>query len=133
MPITASEIETLLRDAFPDAQIKVQGDDGSHFAAEVIDTSFKGKNRVQQQRAVYGAMHRKPRVAVARDFCLRWTRRSLRRRNENPRRRVLLSVRPETHREPKFRLLCLCWAGTLPNSVSHTHRTLPSHRHLYIS
>jgi acid stress-induced BolA-like protein IbaG/YrbA len=56
MPITASEIKTLLRDAFPDAQIKVQGDDGSHFAAEVIDTSFKGKNRVQQQRAVYGAL-----------------------------------------------------------------------------
>jgi acid stress-induced BolA-like protein IbaG/YrbA len=56
MPITASEIETLLRDAFPDAQIKVQGDDGSHFAAEVIDASFKGKNRVQQQRAVYGAL-----------------------------------------------------------------------------
>ena len=56
MPITASEIKTLLRDAFPDAQIKVQGDDGSHFAAEVIDASFKGKNRVQQQRAVYGAL-----------------------------------------------------------------------------
>ena len=56
MRITASEIETLLRDAFPDAQIKVQGDDGSHFAAEVIDASFKGKNRVQQQRAVYGAL-----------------------------------------------------------------------------
>jgi acid stress-induced BolA-like protein IbaG/YrbA len=56
MPITAPEIETLLRDAFPDAQIKVQGNDGSHFAAEVIDASFKGKNRVQQQRAVYGAL-----------------------------------------------------------------------------
>ena len=56
MPITASEIEILLRDAFPDAQIKVQGDDGSHFAAEVIDASFKDKNRVQQQRAVYGAL-----------------------------------------------------------------------------
>ena len=56
MPITASEIEILLRDAFPDAQIKVQGDDGSHFAAEVIDASFRGKNRVQQQRAVYGAL-----------------------------------------------------------------------------
>jgi acid stress-induced BolA-like protein IbaG/YrbA len=56
MPITAPELETLLRDACPDAQIKVQGDDGSHFAAEVIDASFKGKNRVQQQRAVYGAL-----------------------------------------------------------------------------
>lgn len=56
MPITAPEIETLLREAFPDGQITVQGDDGTHFAAEVIDPSFKGKNRVQQQRAVYAAL-----------------------------------------------------------------------------
>jgi len=56
MPITAHEIETLLREGFPDAQINVQGDDGAHFAAEVIDASFKGKNRVQQQRAVYAAL-----------------------------------------------------------------------------
>ena len=56
MPITAHEIETLLRDSFPDAQITVQGDDGAHFAAEVIAPSFAGKNRVQQQRAVYAAL-----------------------------------------------------------------------------
>lgn len=56
MPITSPEIETLLRAAFPDGQITVQGDDGAHFAAEVIDPSFKGKNRVQQQRAVYAAL-----------------------------------------------------------------------------
>ena len=56
MPITAHEIETLLRESFPDAQITVQGDDGAHFAAEVIDPSFKGQNRVQQQRAVYAAL-----------------------------------------------------------------------------
>ena len=34
----------------------VQGDDGAHFAAEVVDESFRGKNRVQQQRAVYAAL-----------------------------------------------------------------------------
>lgn len=56
MAITAQEIETLLREGFPDAQITVQGDDGAHFAAEVIDASFAGKNRVQQQRAVYTAL-----------------------------------------------------------------------------
>jgi acid stress-induced BolA-like protein IbaG/YrbA len=56
MPISALEIESLLREAFPDAKITVQGDDGAHFAAEVIDASFKGKNRVQQQRAVYAAL-----------------------------------------------------------------------------
>ncbi|MEL6958716.1 MAG: BolA/IbaG family iron-sulfur metabolism protein [Pseudomonadota bacterium] len=56
MPITAPEIEKLLRDAFPDADITVQGDDGAHFAASVADASFAGKNRVQQQRAVYAAL-----------------------------------------------------------------------------
>lgn len=56
MPITAQEIDTLLRESFPDAKITVQGDDGAHFAAEVIDASFAGKNRVQQQRAVYAAL-----------------------------------------------------------------------------
>lgn len=56
MAITAQEIENLLRAGFPDATITVQGDDGAHFAAEVIDASFVGKNRVQQQRAVYAAL-----------------------------------------------------------------------------
>ncbi len=54
--ITAHDIETLIRETFPDAKITVQGDDGAHFAAEVIDESFRGQNRVQQQRAVYAAL-----------------------------------------------------------------------------
>jgi len=56
MAITAREIEDLLRESFPQARIVVQGDDGAHFAAEVIDESFRGQNRVQQQRAVYAAL-----------------------------------------------------------------------------
>ncbi|EAR49510.1 BolA-like protein [Oceanicola granulosus HTCC2516] len=56
MPITAHEIETLLRESFPDAEISVEGDDGAHFAAQVVDESFRGLNRVQQQRAVYAAL-----------------------------------------------------------------------------
>ena len=56
MPITPGEIEELIRDAFPDADIMVQGDDGAHYAAQVIDESFRGMNRVQQQRAVYAAL-----------------------------------------------------------------------------
>lgn len=56
MPIEARDIEALIREAFPNAKISVQGDDGAHFAAEVIDPSFKGMNRVQQQRAVYAAL-----------------------------------------------------------------------------
>jgi acid stress-induced BolA-like protein IbaG/YrbA len=54
--VTAREIEDLLRESFPDAQITVEGDDGAHFAAQVVDESFRGMNRVQQQRAVYAAL-----------------------------------------------------------------------------
>ncbi len=56
MPMQAHEIEELLRQSFPDAQIQVDGDDGVHMAAMVVDESFRGKNRVQQQRAVYAAL-----------------------------------------------------------------------------
>jgi stress-induced morphogen len=34
----------------------VQGDDGAHFSAMIVDESFRGKNRVQQQREVYAAL-----------------------------------------------------------------------------
>ena len=56
MPMQANEIEDLLRVAFPDAQIKVEGNDGVHMSAMVVDESFRGKNRVMQQRAVYAAL-----------------------------------------------------------------------------
>jgi acid stress-induced BolA-like protein IbaG/YrbA len=56
MPMFAQEIEDLLRQSFPDATISVEGNDGVHMSAMVIDESFRGKNRVQQQRAVYSAL-----------------------------------------------------------------------------
>ncbi|MGB5865066.1 MAG: BolA/IbaG family iron-sulfur metabolism protein [Sulfitobacter sp.] len=56
MPMQAREIEDLLRITFPDAQIVVQGNDGVHMSAMIVDESFRGKNRVQQQRAVYAAL-----------------------------------------------------------------------------
>ena len=52
MPMQASEIEDLIRATFSDAEITVEGSDGVHMAAMVVDESFRGKNRVQQQRAV---------------------------------------------------------------------------------
>lgn len=56
MPMHARELEDLLRESFPDAQIAVQGDDGVHMSAMIVDESFRGLNRVQQQRAVYAAL-----------------------------------------------------------------------------
>ncbi len=59
MAIDATAIEALIRATFPNAKITVQGDDGAHFSAEVIDASFKGMNRVQQQRAVMKSLQGK--------------------------------------------------------------------------
>ncbi|GGO52019.1 Stress-induced morphogen (activity unknown) [Roseovarius pacificus] len=58
MPMQAHEIEDLIRAEFPNAQITITdlAGDGNHYAAEVVDASFKGMNRVQQQRAVYAAL-----------------------------------------------------------------------------
>ena len=58
MPMEAQDIENLLRETFPEAKIAITdlAGDGNHFAAEVIDESFRGLNRVQQQRAVYAEL-----------------------------------------------------------------------------
>ncbi|PKP74617.1 MAG: BolA family transcriptional regulator [Alphaproteobacteria bacterium HGW-Alphaproteobacteria-6] len=58
MAMEARDIETLIRAAFPQARITITdlAGDGNHWAAEVIDESFRTMNRVQQQRAVYASL-----------------------------------------------------------------------------
>ncbi|MFN3524813.1 MAG: BolA/IbaG family iron-sulfur metabolism protein [Paracoccus sp. (in: a-proteobacteria)] len=58
MAMEAHEIEALIRATFPQARITITdlAGDGNHYAAEIIDESFRGLNRVQQQRAVYAAL-----------------------------------------------------------------------------
>ena len=58
MPVPASEIERLILATFPDAKVEIRdlAGDGNHYAATVVDESFRGKNRVQQQRMVNAAL-----------------------------------------------------------------------------
>ncbi|MEM7423456.1 MAG: BolA family transcriptional regulator [Pseudomonadota bacterium] len=58
MPVTAIEIEKLILETFPEARVQIQdlAGDGNHYAATVVDESFRGKNRVQQQRMVNAAL-----------------------------------------------------------------------------
>ncbi len=51
-----SEIERLIRQTIPDADVLVQTDDGHHFTARVIAASFSGKSRVQQHQMVNAAL-----------------------------------------------------------------------------
>jgi len=58
MAMDASEIESLIKQAFPDAQVTIQDlrGDGDHYAAEVLSGAFAGKSRVQQHQMVYKAL-----------------------------------------------------------------------------
>ena len=52
MPMEAQEIERLIRDAIPDAQVEITdlAGDGDHYAARVVSSSFKGLPRVRQHQ-----------------------------------------------------------------------------------
>ena len=58
MPMDAREIESMIREALPDAQVEIKdlAGDGDHYAATVISSAFKGKTRVAQHQMVYGAL-----------------------------------------------------------------------------
>ena len=58
MPMAASEIERLIREAIPDAEVTLTdlAGDGDHYAARVISATFAGMNRVRQHQRVYAAL-----------------------------------------------------------------------------
>jgi stress-induced morphogen len=58
MPMEKAEIEALIREALPDAEVEIKdlAGDGDHYAATVKSAAFKGKTRVQQHQLVYGAL-----------------------------------------------------------------------------
>lgn len=58
MAMPASEIERMIKEAFPDADVEIQdlAGDGDHYAATIATAAFKGKSRVQQHQMVYAAL-----------------------------------------------------------------------------
>lgn len=58
MAMDAGEIETLIREALPDAQVTITdlAGDGDHYSAHVVSSAFAGKSRVQQHQLVYKAL-----------------------------------------------------------------------------
>ena len=58
MPMLPAEIENLIKQGIPDAQVNIEDlrGDGDHYAAYVVSAAFKGKTRVQQHQMVYQAL-----------------------------------------------------------------------------
>ncbi len=61
MPIIATELEGMLKSAFPDAVITVTdlAGDNDHFQVKIKSQAFRGKSRVMQHKAVYEALQGK--------------------------------------------------------------------------
>ena len=61
MAMAAAEIERLIREALPDAQVTIDDlrGDGDHYAAYVEAAEFAGKTRIQQHQMVYQALRGK--------------------------------------------------------------------------
>lgn len=58
MAMRGEDIETLIKTAFPDADVTITAlaDDNDHWAAMVASAAFQGKSRVQQHQMVYAAL-----------------------------------------------------------------------------
>ncbi|MBO0751055.1 MAG: BolA family transcriptional regulator [Bradyrhizobiaceae bacterium] len=58
MAMAGTEIERLIKEAFPEARVIIVdlAGDGDHFAARVTSEAFRGKSRVQQHKMVYDAL-----------------------------------------------------------------------------
>lgn len=58
MPMSVTELETSLKDAFPGAEIAIEdlAGDGDHYRARIVSPAFAGLSRVKQHQLVYAAL-----------------------------------------------------------------------------
>lgn len=61
MALEAAEIERMIREGIPDAEVRLEDlrGDGDHYAAHITSPQFKGKTRIQQHQMVYKALQGK--------------------------------------------------------------------------
>ncbi len=58
MAMDSGQIERLIKEAIPDAEVRIEDlrGDGDHYAAYVVSAAFKGKTGVEQHQMVYQAL-----------------------------------------------------------------------------
>ncbi len=58
MAMDAGEIERMIKEALPDAVVRIDDlrGDGDHYAATVTSSAFAGLSRVKQHQLVYAAL-----------------------------------------------------------------------------
>ncbi len=58
MAMEPGQIERLIKEALPDAEVRIEDlrGDGDHYAAYVVSAAFKDKTRIEQHQMVYQAL-----------------------------------------------------------------------------
>lgn len=58
MALSYDKLASLLKEAFPDAEIKIEdlAGDGDHYSVLIRSAAFQGKTRVEQHKIVYDAL-----------------------------------------------------------------------------
>lgn len=58
MPIAQHDLEAILKEGFPDAEIQIDdlAGDGDHYKARIVSAAFAGLPRVKQHQLVYAAL-----------------------------------------------------------------------------
>ena len=55
MAMNLKEIESMIKEALPDAVVDIQdlAGDGNHYSATVISSAFNGKSKIEQHKIIY--------------------------------------------------------------------------------
>ena len=58
MAMDLKEIEKYIKEAMPDADIKIEdlAGDGNHYSATVASSQFLGKSKIEQHKMVYNSL-----------------------------------------------------------------------------
>jgi len=58
MGMDLKEIEKLIKEALPDASVKIEdlAGDGNHYSATITSSQFSGKNKIEQHKLVYASL-----------------------------------------------------------------------------
>ena len=58
MTMSINEIESLIKEAIPDAVVNIQdlAGDSNHYSATISSTVFKGKSKIEQHKIVYNSL-----------------------------------------------------------------------------
>ena len=58
MVMNLNEIESLIKEAMPDAVVEIQdlAGDGNHYSATITSSEFSGKSKIEQHKMVYNSL-----------------------------------------------------------------------------